>query len=154
EGQMLLNTINLTSISNPRVATADFERAFEKAGSSAIEDFLPATSDPQYPSILAQLLRLDMRLHWAVGCRKSLDDYRHLYPAALADPERLAAVAHEEYKARVAAGDRVEPRDYEARYGVNVDDWPEPEQKELVSLPLGDTCCISQPGKSVEQPEP
>src|SRR5262245_48783492 len=124
---MLLNTIRLTNATSPRVTEVDFERAFESAGSAAIEDFLPPASDPQYPSVLAQLLRLDMRLHWSVGCRKSLDDYRHLYPAALADPEHLAAVAKEEYKARVAAGEPVEPGEYESRYGVNVDSWREPE---------------------------
>ena len=151
---MLLNAFKLTSATSPRVAAAEFERAFEQAGSAAIEDFLPAPSDPQYPAVLAHLLRLDMRLHWAVGCRKSLDDYRHLYPAALADPERLASVAREEYKARVAAGDRVEPREYENRYGVNVESWVEPDEKRLVSVPVGETFCVSQPGKNIDAVAP
>lgn len=151
---MLLYATKLTSATSPRVAAADFERAFEQAGSAAIEDFLPPPSDPQYPAVLAHLLRLDLRLHWAVGCRKSLDDYRHLYPAALADPERLAAVAREEFRARLAAGDRVEPKEYESRYGVNVDGWAEPEEQRLVSLPVGDTFCVSRPGNGAEPHQP
>ncbi len=147
---MLLNTIKLTRSTNPAIAAAAFERAFEKAGSAAIEDFLPPQTDPQYTAVLAQLLRLDLQLHWAVGCRKYVDDYRHLYPGALGDPQRLAAVAQEEYKVRLAAGEAVEPREYEWRYGVDVRGWSEPESKELVSLPINETRTIAHPSRRLE----
>lgn len=140
---MLLDTIRLNERNGPRLAAAAFESAFEKAGSAAIEDFLPSQSDPDYLPVLAQLLRVDLRMHWSVGCPKSLEDYRHLYPAALADPERLAAVAQEEYKARVAVGDRVEPHEYQVRYGVDVEGWGSHDTDGLVCLPVQDTQSLS-----------
>ena len=92
-----------------------------------------------------QLLRVDLRLHWSVGCRRYLHDYKHLYPAVLSDPERLAAVAKEEYQVRVAAGDPVEPREYESRYGVDIKGWPESAANGLVSLPVNETRTIALP---------
>ena len=78
---MLLNTVRLTDTFRPEAAAAAFEREFENTGSAAIEDFLPPQSHPQYLPVLAQLLRLDMRFQWAVGCRRYLDDYRQPFPA-------------------------------------------------------------------------
>src|SRR4051812_36559088 len=120
---MLLDTTTAPRPAAPRVAAPAFEHAFEQTGSADLADFLPPASDPDYPDVLVELARADLRLNWAFGRRRYLDDYVRRFPIELGDPDRLAALAHEEYQARLAAGDELQPDQYQSRYGVNVDGW-------------------------------
>ena len=141
---MLLKTIKFADTTNPSLAAAAFERAFEKTGSAAIEDFLPPQSDPQYPSVLAQRLRVDLRLHWAIGCRKCLDDYRHLYPGA-GGPGMIGGHRARGVQRAGAAGEHIEPREYESRYRIDVNGWTATDPKDLVILPVNETRTIARP---------
>jgi eukaryotic-like serine/threonine-protein kinase len=140
---MLFETVAIPQGRSPRGAAAAYENTFDNTGTANIEDFLPLPSDPEYPAVLAQLLRVDMRLHSAVGQRRHLDDYRHLYPVGLADPERSGTAAKEACQTRVDAGDPVRPTLHDSRTGVDVNAWPMAEPKGLISLPLAETQTIT-----------
>ena len=149
---MLLDMMTVPGAVHPEAAAAAFEHAFEEAGSADLADFLPPPTDPDYATVLGELVRADLRLNWAAGRRRYLDDYVRRDPVELADPDRLAALAQEEYQARVAAGDEVEPDGYQSRYGVAVDGWlsPGPSRTpvpaDLVSLPRERTRTMAIPG--------
>src|SRR6476659_2141476 len=148
---MLLDTMTAPGPADLRVAATAFEHAFEQSGSADLEDFLPPASDPDYPDVLTELARADLRLNWAFGRRRYLDDYVCRFPIELGDPERLAALAQEEYQARLAAGDEVQPDQYQSRYGVNVDGWlpagpaPTPVPDDLICRPRERTRTIADP---------
>jgi eukaryotic-like serine/threonine-protein kinase len=148
---MLLDTMTAPGPADLRVAVTAFEHAFEQTGSADLEDFLPAASDPDYPAVLIELARADLRLHWAFGRRRYLDDYVRRFPVELGDPERLAALAQEEYQARLAAGDELQPEQYLSRYGVSVDGWlpagpaPAPVPDDLICRPRERTRTVALP---------
>ena len=148
---MLLDTPAAPCPTDSLAVVTAFERAFERTGSADLNDFLPASSDPDYQAVLGELVRLDLRLNWAFGRRRYLTDYLCRFPAELSDPDRLAALAQEEYQARLAAGDEVQPDEYESRYGVAVDGWlspklsPTPVPGALISLPRQRTRAIALP---------
>ena len=101
--------------------------AFEAAlGVDPGADFarhLPAPGHPLYPAVLGELVRIDLEHAWTRGRRKRVADYTTRFPAVLTNSVLLAAVAFEEYRQRLRAGDRVHPDEYRNKYGVNTSDW-------------------------------
>ncbi len=85
---------------------------------------LPA-GHPLYLAVLGELVRIDLEHAWNRGRRKTVADYTARFPALLANPTLLAAVAFEEYRQRVRAGDDVRPDEYRHRFGVNTTGWAE-----------------------------
>jgi eukaryotic-like serine/threonine-protein kinase len=148
---MLLETMTAPSAADLRVAVTAFEHTFEAVGSADVEDFLPFTDDPDYAAVLGELVRADLRLNWAFGRRRYVDDYVRRFPMELADPDQLAALAQEEYQARLAAGDDIQPEQYQSRYGVGIDGWlpptpsPTPVPDDLICLPRERTRTIAVP---------
>jgi serine/threonine protein kinase/tetratricopeptide (TPR) repeat protein len=145
---MLMDTMTAPSVADLRVAVTAFEHAFEERGSADLEDFLPPAADPDYATVLGELVRADLRLNWAFGRRRYVDDYVRRFPT---DPDQLAALAQEEYQARLAAGDDVQPDQYQSRYGVGVDGWlppgpaATPVPDDLICLPRERTRTIAVP---------
>src|SRR3954468_18130330 len=148
---MLLDTMTAPSQVDLRVAVTAFEHAFETAGAADVEDFLPPASDPDYAAVLGELVRADLRLNWAFGRRRYVDDYVRRFPMELGDPERLAALAQEEYQARLAAGDEAQPDPYQSRDGGNVDGGlpagpaPTPVPDDLICRPRERTRTVALP---------
>lgn len=151
---MLLDTMTVPRPADLKAAVNAFEHAFEQAGAADLDDFLPPADDPDFAAVLGELVRADLRLNWAFGRRRYLDDYLRRFPTELGDPERLAAMAQEEYQARLAAGDDAQPEEYQSRYGVGVDGWlgptptppyPTPVPDDLICLPRERTRTIAVP---------
>src|SRR5262249_40925966 len=84
EGRMLLEATPSADTTDPASVTATFERAFEEAGSADPGDFLPSEANSNSLTVLGKLVRADLRMSWAAGRRRYLDDYRRLYPVASA----------------------------------------------------------------------
>ena len=105
--------------------------AFERAAAAdpGVPDpdpFLPPPGDPNRAEAVRELVRVALELRWSRGDRPDLRDYLTRYPE-LADPEATAAVAFEDYRQRLLAGERASPAAYREAYGVDVSDWPSPD---------------------------
>ena len=151
---MLVDTMTVPHPADLRAAVTAFEHAFEHTGAADLEDFLPTPDDPDFAAVMGELVRADLRLNWAFGRRRYVDDYLRRFPSELGDPEQLAALAQEEYQARLAAGEDAQPEEYQSRYGVSVDGWlgptpaspyPTPVPDDLICLPRERTRTITVP---------
>lgn len=103
---------------------AGYESAWTGERPTALAEHLPPADDPHFVDVLLELVRVDLELRWQRGCPRPLDDYLRDYGAALGQPERLAQLAYEEYRARRQAGESVTPEHYAQRYGVVTRSWP------------------------------
>src|SRR5262245_35680472 len=103
---------------------ADFEAAARQQPETDLGDFLPPRSAADFALTLVELARVDIELRWARRAPAPLSAYFDRYPE-LAAPVALAELAFEEYRARLRAGDPVCPAEYDKRYGIATDGWPE-----------------------------
>jgi serine/threonine protein kinase/Flp pilus assembly protein TadD len=103
-----------------------FERAAADGRVPDIDPFLPPEGDPARGEVARELVRVALELRWARRDHPRLQEYLDRYPE-LADPEATAAVAFEDYRQRLLAGEPVSPGAYRQAYGVDVDDWPSPD---------------------------
>jgi hypothetical protein len=101
-----------------------FETAQVRDGQARVDDFLPDEYHPHYGEIVLELLCVDLEYGWQRGSPQELDEYRAAFPHILTDPRNLKALAFEEYRQRCQAGVRVEPKEYNRRYGIAIGDWP------------------------------
>src|SRR5262245_57019522 len=86
-----------------------FEAALGQHPDSDLSPYLPDTDHPLYLAVLAELIRVDLEYAWARGCRKRVSVYTPRFPAILANRTVLTAVAFEEYRQRLRAGEQVTP---------------------------------------------
>jgi serine/threonine protein kinase/Flp pilus assembly protein TadD len=100
-----------------------FEVVLDATPGADLAAFLPPPDHPLYLAVLGELVRIDLERAWAAGRRKRAAEYAARFPAVLANPSLLAAVAFEEYRQRVRAGERPDPEEYRHRYGVDTTDW-------------------------------
>src|SRR5262245_17366366 len=105
--------------------------AFERAAAGAprvrdLDSFLPPPGDPERVEAVRELACVALELRWARGDRPNPADYLKRYPE-LDEPEIRAAIAYEDYRQRILAGDRPSRDSYRAQYAVDVADWPAPE---------------------------
>ena len=105
--------------------------AFEQAARSGtsvpeVDPFLPPSGDPDRPEAVRELVRVALELRWSRGDRPNLADYLERHPE-LAEPEAIAAVAYEDYRQRVLAGEQPSRDNYHAQFGIDVSDWPCPD---------------------------
>ena len=121
---MLLATMFVPRPAELQTAVNAFRHAYEQSGSADLQDFLPDPGNEDYPAILTELARVDLRLSWARGRRRYVDDYVCQFPIELGDPDRIARLAREEYHARLNAGEEVQAGEYQSRYGIEVERWP------------------------------
>jgi serine/threonine protein kinase/predicted Zn-dependent protease len=112
----------------PRIETAieAFESEYRRAGTARIAAYLGKPTDPDYPEMVRELIRVDLELSRQYGRPKSLADYRFDFPATFASPGDLAAIAYEEYRLRRLAGDRVDATSYGRDWGIDVSAWERP----------------------------
>ena len=105
--------------------------AFEQAaatdpGVPEIDSFLPPPDDPARAEAVRELARVSLELRWTRGEHPDLQVYLDCYPE-LNEPEAKAAVAYEDYRQRLLAGEPASPDAYRRVYGVDVADWPSPD---------------------------
>jgi eukaryotic-like serine/threonine-protein kinase len=105
--------------------------AFERAAAASprvpdLDSFLPSPDDPDRIEAVRELVRVALELRWGRGDRPNLADYLARYPE-LGEPEARAAIAFEDYRQRILAGDKPSRDSYQAQYGIDVADWPSPD---------------------------
>ena len=98
-----------------------FESSREEGGSSDLSQFLPEPSDPIYPAVFRELVRVDMEYHFDLGHPRRIDDYIRDYPSGFGDHEILRELAFEEYRLRIQAGESPVAEEYHQRFGVCVE---------------------------------
>ena len=103
-----------------------FESAWRSHGSAPLSEFLPKPDDPDYMSVLCELVRVDLDLHWSSGQPVNLDTYIRTFTILNERRDVLSQIAFEEYRQRVFAGHMVTPEEYQLRYHVDVTEWPAP----------------------------
>jgi serine/threonine protein kinase/tetratricopeptide (TPR) repeat protein len=115
-------------------------KAFEQASfgeqPACLDDFLPDPSHPQYLNILRELIRLEMEFSWSRGIPHRLNQYRDRFPEVFDDSAAVQEIAYEEYRLRLASGERPAVSEYEKRYYIDCSDWPAAE--EHIESPLDD----------------
>lgn len=96
-----------------------------RAGAGDIERFLPAPEDTQRVHVLIELLRVTLEHEWRPGQTEQLGSLLDRFPELKSDAAFIEPLAYEEYRLRVADGQRVDRQTYAARYGVDVATWQE-----------------------------
>ena len=85
-----------------------FEAAWLVDGEAELAGYLPGAGDPDRPSALLELARVDMERRWEAGRPRSTDDYRAEYPelreADLADLAEAEARLRRDSGARATRG--------------------------------------------------
>ena len=106
----------------------EFVEAYESAHAlddlADLADFVPPADHPDHAEILCELIRVDLENQWDRSGRRNLEHYRDLVPAPFKDPELLHAMAYEEFRLRLQAGERPTPSEYKNRFGLEGRDWP------------------------------
>src|SRR5262249_5324522 len=102
------------------------EAAREQDPDAALGGFLPPRTHPLYPTVVRELVRIDLEYGWDRGRPTPLDGYRHAFPDVFANPDALKEIAFEEYRQGREAGDNRGPDEYLQRYGVETAGWPPP----------------------------
>jgi len=118
-------------LTSKRASVDDYVASFEDArarGPVALEDFLPGPGDPARLAVLRELVRVDLELGWSQGKRQSLEAYLRAFPELEADADAVRDVAFEEYRARIAAGEEPDLKEYRERYGVEIAARPQDAQ--------------------------
>ena len=111
--------VTMTSEPSELEALVDaFETAQVREGRARVENFLPNEDHPRYREIVLELLCVDLEYGWQRGTPKTLDQYQAEYPDVLSDSANLRVLAFEEYRQRCQTHTRVNPHDYERRYGI------------------------------------
>jgi len=104
-----------------------FESAWRSHGSAHLSEFLPPPDAPEYASVLCELVRVDLDLHWSAGHPVGVDTYIRDFTILNERRDVLSEIAFEEYRQRVLAGELVSPDEYMVRFQVDVSAWPAPD---------------------------
>lgn len=119
---------------------AAFEAAWSEGGRADLARFLPPRDHPDFPRILAELVRVDLECRGSRGESPRLLDHRHLAPDLFGNAGWLAELAFEEYRQRLALGETRKPDEYALEFGIDVSDWPVADSLSGFAFPLvGDT---------------
>lgn len=84
-----------------------FELPLDIHPDADLASHLPPVGHPLYLAVLGELVRIDLERAWSDGRRKQIADYAARFPAILTNDALLGAVAFEEYRQRVRAGEDV-----------------------------------------------
>src|SRR5438132_3787989 len=123
---MTIATANVRKPAELNDVVEAFESAWRSHGSAPLSEFLPQPEDPEYMSVLCELVRVDLDLHWSNGQPVKLDTYIREFTVLSDRRDVLSQIAYEEYRQRVFAGHMVTPDEYQLRYHVDVTTWPAP----------------------------
>ncbi len=113
----------------------EYVEAFEldRAAGERVDlvDFLPPPDHPDRAAAIIELIRVDLEFGWDQGDPQSIERYRQLFPDVLGCSDQLGKVAYEEYRLRRRAGESVAREEYQRRYAIDTQQWPD--------LPIGST---------------
>src|SRR5262245_7263248 len=111
-----------TTRPEPGAQLDEFLAAFEAARDSNPDPaaFLPPADHPLYPTVLRELLRVDMEFAWDRGTPRRGEEYCERFPGLAGDLLALRDLACEEFRLRKAAGDNPDPHEYRHRLGVEL----------------------------------
>jgi hypothetical protein len=101
-----------------------YESALARGDRAEVADFAPPPGHPEGPTILCELVRVDLEHGWVSGRPRMLEDYRALFPALFEDPVLVREMAFEEYRLRLQSGENPTPAEYLLRFGIEGRDWP------------------------------
>ena len=93
-----------------------------------LADFAPPPDHPERLAILCELVRVDLEHRWQGGQPRRAGGLPRLFPELFEDPELVHAMAFEEYRLRLQAGEQPAPAEYRRRFGVEGVDWPMPAE--------------------------
>src|SRR5437588_4603478 len=97
----------------------EFEAAQRRDGEADLARFLPTADHADYPTVLRELVRVDLEYGWSRGRPAPIDAYFARFPALAADEEGRRLVVFEEYRQRREAGESPDPAEYVQRFGVH-----------------------------------
>lgn len=80
--------------------TERFEKDCAEAFPRRLDDYLPSMDDPLRATILDEILRVDLELHFRNGKKIQIEDYLRDFPELSRDKMRLASLVEEEYRVR------------------------------------------------------
>src|SRR4051812_34862272 len=103
---------------------AAFEGALRNGPPPALADFVPPKLMPNRLPTLVELVRSDLEWRWDRGTPKPADASLAEYPELANADGAVAALAFEEYRARLRRGEPARPEEDRARYHVPTDSWP------------------------------
>ncbi len=113
-----------------RTGLNDFVEAYEAARSRGdrpdLTEFLPAPGHPLRPTVLRELVRVELEYQWEQGETASARHYLRLFPELRDDPRALRDIAFEEYRLRQQAGENPSPDDYPELFGSGATPGPQP----------------------------
>ncbi|MDY3561798.1 tetratricopeptide repeat protein [Gemmata sp. JC673] len=130
-----------------------FELALETDPRADFARQLPAVDHPLYLAVLGELVRVDLELAWARGRPKRVAEYTARFPAVLTNPALLAAVAFEEFRQRVRAGEAPRPEEYANKYGVPTSGWADVGVEVQTPRP-GSMSAVDAPTDRIVAPQP
>ena len=78
----------------------------------------------RYANHNGELVRVDLEFQWGRSRPIRLEEYLAIYPELSEDPGLLQAVAFEEYRLRLQAGENTTPDEYRRRFGLDGRSWP------------------------------
>ena len=102
---------------------ARFEQALHTSDGVDLRDYLPSKEHPYFAETAIELILIDMENSWSKGKQRSVPDYVDILADLVDDESFLSCVAHEEFRQRRRAGEKVRPEDFAQRYGISTDDW-------------------------------
>ena len=65
-----------------------------------------------------------MEFSWARGTPRRLAQFRDRFPVIFEDSEAIREIAYEEYRLRLACGERPAVSEYESRFQLDCTEWP------------------------------
>lgn len=88
------------------------------SGPVDLAEFVPPADHPHFSEILCELIRVDLEYSWHAGVPRRVEAYLQRFPMLQGDTQALAAIAFEEMRQRLRAGERPSPAEYQERLGV------------------------------------
>lgn len=100
-----------------------FESQLATVGEADLREFVPAADDPEYLSVLQELVRIHLEFQFAAEKDADLNEYLREFPELRECSDVLTALAFEEYRLRRQAGLAGSASELAARYGVTFESW-------------------------------
>ena len=132
-----------------------FESALARDGEAEVDAFEPPSDHPDRLAILCELVRVDLEVRRDRGEPRRLEEYLARFPHLAEQPDLLDAMAFEEYRLRLRAGESPTPAEYADRFGVEGGNWLQAEASsdDPSSRPDGYRYLFDSDGPSVEHAE-
>lgn len=119
-----LNNLNNEAWDRLQSVLERFERDSEAKGPRSIESYLPSVQDPLRRTILEELVRVDIELRWQLREGQRVEEYIKAFPE-LSRSRCLPRILADEYRARLAIGERPTLDEYAARFPQFLDELRE-----------------------------